>query len=174
MSVLLTIKKAIYKCSAALNIVGISLMILMVVLILVDILGRLIFNSPIPGTYELIEYAMVIVIIFAMAYCQVRKGHIDVSSLVDMFPKPLQTVMNFLINLVSFLMMGCIAWQTVVKGFIDQKSGTTSSVLFIVKYPFVFLAAFGFALIALVFLIQMLTPFDKDESNSGEEELHVV
>ncbi|NTV91578.1 MAG: TRAP transporter small permease [Clostridiales bacterium] len=175
MSVLLKIKKVIYKCSEWLNLIGVALMIFMVLLVLVDILGRLLFKSPVPGTYELIEYAMVIVIVFAMAYCQVRRGHIDVSSLVDMFPKPLQLLVNTLVNLLAAAMMGCMAWQTFVKGGIDYVAGTTSAVLYIAKYPFVYLASFGFGLIALVFFIQMLTPYDPEEDQKkDEEELFVV
>ena len=40
------LKGWIYKLSALLNIVGVSMTLLMVVLIVTDVLGRLLFNLP--------------------------------------------------------------------------------------------------------------------------------
>lgn len=173
MSFLYRIKKGIYKFSAIVNIIGISLIILMTLMIVVDILGRLLFSKPIDGSYEIVEYAMVIIIVFAMGFCQVKHGHIEVSAVVDRFPKKLQSVANFITSFFAFAMMAMIAWQTFVKAGMDIKAGTTSGVLYIPKYPFEFIAAFGFALIALVFLIQMITPNDPNEQQD-EEEMHIV
>ncbi len=170
MTTILKIKKAIYNFSAGLNLSGVSLMVLMTILIIIDIFMRFVFNKPFAATYELIEYAMVVVLSFAMAYTQVIRGHIDVSSIVEMFPKKVQTVFLWVANFIAFVYYGLMSWQTCVKGFIEIKSGTTSAVLYIIKWPFVIVCAFGFGIFALVLLTQLLVLKDPDDKNKKIED----
>jgi TRAP-type transport system small permease protein len=160
------IKKAVYGLSAALNVLGVGLILLMVLLIVIDILSRLLFNIALQGSYELVEYIMGLVIVFALGYTQVMNGHINVTTLLDMLPERMQVWGDRTVNFVGLLMFGLIAWQTWEKAGDEVKAGTTSAVLYIPKYPFMYAIAFGFAVLTLVYLMQILVP---DEKASNEE-----
>jgi len=174
MKALYSVKKLFYKISAGLNVVGVSLMVIITFTILVDVVGRLFFRAPVPGTYELVEYAMLIVIAFAMPYCQVRRGHIEVTSFVNILPKKVQAVFNFFDLLVATFMLFIVSWQTIVKIGIDFRSGVTSAVLFIPRWPFVLLASIGFTLMTIIFFLQMITPNDPDDQPGEQEEANVI
>ncbi|UCG64349.1 MAG: TRAP transporter small permease, partial [Deltaproteobacteria bacterium] len=57
-----------------------------------DVILRYIFNRPISGAYEVIEYMMAILIPFGLAYCALQGGHVSVDLLVSRFPKKIQSI----------------------------------------------------------------------------------
>jgi TRAP-type C4-dicarboxylate transport system permease small subunit len=158
----------IYKLSALLNVVGVSLTLLMAALIVIDILGRLLFNLPLQGSYELVEYIMGLAIAFAISYTQIQGAHINIPTLVEMLPWKLRRWMERLINLVGFVVVGLISGQSFIKAGMEVKVGTTSAVLYIPVYPFRYACALGFTLLALVFLMQILSP-DENEQQAEKQ-----
>ncbi|HWQ77871.1 MAG TPA: TRAP transporter small permease [Anaerovoracaceae bacterium] len=156
MAALRNLQKKLFKFSEGLNAAGVTLMLLMTILTVIDIIARALFNSPLPGTYELIEYGMVIVLSFAMGYTQVIRGHIDIDSLVNLFPKKINGIFTRIADFLALIYFGAIAWQTCVKGISEMGYKTASAALLIVKYPFYFITAFGFAVITLIVLTQLI------------------
>jgi TRAP-type C4-dicarboxylate transport system permease small subunit len=153
--------------SALLNIAGIGLILAMVLLIVTDVLSRLLFNIALQGQYELVEYIMGLVIVFALGYTQVRNGHVCITSAIDLLPRKMRSWTNRLVNVIGFLIFGLITYETLVKAGMEIEAGTTSAVLYIPKYPFMYACAFGFTVLTLVYLMQILLP---DESGQKTEE----
>lgn len=165
------IKSGIYKLSAALNVLGVSLILVMSALIVTDILSRLMFNVAVQGQYELVEYMMGLVIVFAIGYTQVRNGHVRISTAIELLPRKALPWADGFANAVGFLTFGLIAYETFLKGGMDIRSGMMSAVLYIPRYPFMYACAFGFGILAVVFLIQILAP---DERQDTEEKPDLV
>lgn len=161
-------KQYVYKVSAGLNLVGLTLTLIMVALVVIDIFGRALFNVPLQGSYELVEYIMGLVIVFAIGYTQVRDSHINCPGLFELLPKTAQRIGHAFISLVGFATYILFAWQAYVKAGIEIKAKTESAVLAIPKYPFMYACAFGFLLLALVYLAQALAPDEKQESEETE------
>lgn len=166
-------KDWIYRLSALLNVVGLVLVLLMVALIVIDILSRLLFNIAVQGSYELVEYMMGLVIAFAIGYTQVQNGHIRINSLVDLFPEAIRSAMERLAKLVGLLIFGLITCETFIKAGLEIKAGTTSAVLYIPKYPFMYACSLGFAVLTLVYLMQILLPDDSDQNTKEKQDLIV-
>ena len=124
----------------------------MMVLTGVDVLGRYIFNKPVPGSYEMTEFMMPIVIAFGLAYCALEKGHVSVQLVTSKLPERAQVVMHIFANLVFLAVFILITWQTLLraKGMFD--TGQTSIVLYIPVFPFVLAVAIGSAALCLVVL----------------------
>jgi TRAP-type C4-dicarboxylate transport system permease small subunit len=152
-----------YKLSALLNVAGVSMTLLMAVLIVTDILGRLLFNLPLQGSYELVEYIMGLAIAFSISYTQVQGAHINIPTLVEILPRKLRRLMERFINLVGFAVLALISVQSFIKAGMEVKAGTTSAVLYIPVYPFRYACALGFTLLALVFLMQVLLPDESEQ-----------
>jgi TRAP-type C4-dicarboxylate transport system permease small subunit len=167
------LKRWIYKLSALLNIVGVSMTLLMVVLIVTDVLGRLLFNLPLQGAYELVEYMMGLAIALAIGYTQVQGAHINIPTLVEMLPGMPRRLMERFINLVAFVMFGLITWQNFIKAGMEVRTGTTSSVLYIPTYPFRYACTLGFAILTLIFLMQILLPDDGGQNTEEKQDLIV-
>ena len=127
-------------------------LILMMSLTCLDVAMRYFFSSPIPGSFELTEFMMPVVITFGFAYCALEKGHVHVELVTSKLPRRTQAVMNGIACLVFFGLFLLITWQSWLraKGMMD--SGQTSITLAIPVFPFVLAVALGSAALCLVVL----------------------
>jgi TRAP-type C4-dicarboxylate transport system permease small subunit len=144
--------------------IGGTILALMMFLTFLDVGLRYLFNSPLAGAYELVEYMMAIVVPFCIVYCAEQRGHVAVELVLDKFPKSVQTVVDFLTTLVALAFTIIIAWQNFLYIGEVYDSHLTSSVLLIPAYPFVIpvaLGVSGFALILLLHLVAIISKVKK-------------
>jgi len=117
------------------------------------------FGLPIQGTFELTGLFGAIVGTAVLGYTQKRKENIAVDILVNHFPKPLRKTVSIINDLVCAAFSGLAAWQIIKIGLTHMKSGEVTETLRIVSYPFIFLAAAGFAALGFVFVLDLLKNF---------------
>jgi TRAP-type C4-dicarboxylate transport system permease small subunit len=133
--------------------VSIACLALMMFLTALDVGLRYIFNSPIPGALELVEYMMALIVPFALAITAFEKAHIGVELVMDRFPKRIRSCVACVTNLTVFALYGLITWQNFLYIFEQHDSGMTSAVLLIPQYPFVASLTAAFALLSLITLM---------------------
>jgi TRAP-type C4-dicarboxylate transport system permease small subunit len=135
-----------------LNTIAAGVLTSMMILTGVDVTLRYIFNRPIPGSYEITQYIMPIVVAFGLAYCALEDGHVRVELLIAGLPARMQALMNCMANLFFFSLFILITWQSFLraKGMID--SGLMSEVLYLPVFPFVLTVTVGSATLCLVVL----------------------
>ncbi|MPZ38994.1 MAG: TRAP transporter small permease subunit [Rhizobiales bacterium] len=130
---------------------GIVLLGLMAFIVL-DVVLRKVFNSPFSSSKEVTEFAMVLIVFGAIAYCGWTGGHIAV----DLFEKALdRPSLRYLPSLLSFMgaaLFAVIAWQATVETIATLPQ--VSNMLRMPHYPFRFTVAFGSATFAVVMFIQ--------------------
>jgi TRAP-type C4-dicarboxylate transport system permease small subunit len=133
-----------------------SVLTAMMFLIMTDVVLRYVFNSPITGSYEIIQYMMAILISFAVVYCAYKRGHVSVDIVFDQLPPKPQSIVACLGSLIVLILFILIAWENVlyIKETYDQR--LTSTILYIPTFPFVASVAVGFVAICLVMFIQFL------------------
>jgi len=129
----------------------------MMLLIVADVsLGR-VFKLPIKGTYEAIEYMMVIVVFLAMAYTAILKGHVVINIESSRLPQRIQVVNDIISYFVSTVFCCLIAWQGAVQAQIAKSQHLAGSLLTnIPVFPFLYVLVFGSALMGLVFFVSLL------------------
>lgn len=142
----------IKKIFLALSIVCLALMMFLTAL---DVGLRYIFNSPIPGALELVEYMMALIVPFALAITAFNKAHIGVEIVMDRFPKRFRACVACVTNLMVLSLYGLITWQSFLYIFQQHDSGMTSAVLLIPQYLFVATLAAAFALLSLITLMHV-------------------
>lgn len=125
---------------------------LMMFLTALDVGLRYIFNSPIPGALELVEYMMALIVPFALTITAFKKAHIGVELVVDRFPKRFRAGVACVTHLMVFTLYTLITWQSFLFIFQQHDSGMTSAVLLIPQYPFVGSLTAAFALLSLITL----------------------
>ncbi len=138
-----------------LNSAGIGIVLLMMFLITADVILRYFFKSPILGSSEMIEFAMIITVFFAVAYTMVQKAHISVDVLTSKLSPRGQSIMAFTTTLVGFCLFALTSWQSVLFALAQWDRGVTSPVLHVPIPPLVLIVAFGCALLSLVLLTQL-------------------
>jgi len=132
---------------------GGAVLALMMFLAATDVALRYIFNRPLPGTYELVEYMMAIIVPFGFVYCAHEKGHVGVDLLVERLPRKARLILGCITSFLTFGLFLLITWQNFSYIMEYYKSKQTSAVLLIPKYPFVAATSVAFAILTLVFLL---------------------
>ena len=76
-----------------------------------EITGRYVFNSPIPGTWEIVAGAMVVLTSIGFAFALEQRRHIVVIVFSQRLPLKLQHYLTMLSYLVGFFVTGVLTWQ---------------------------------------------------------------
>ena len=118
-----------------------------------------IFRVPVGGTYEVVSFLGAIVTAGALGFTQKRKDHIVVDILSDRFPGPVKAAVDRAGGALLFLLFSIVSWQTFVYGLRLLSTGERSETLKVAFYPFVFLVGFGFAVLALTILPDLVETF---------------
>lgn len=151
---------------------GMAAIILMMTQITVDVLGKLLFNAPMPATISMVSnYYMVFVAFIPLALAETRNGHISVEVLTEFLPKRTQYHMYSWILLVSAVVFGLFtykSWQEAVKTY-EVGSFLIEQSIKIVIWPSYFILPVGAGMMTLVLVYRWLVYATGAKSGLGEE-----
>ncbi len=125
------------------------------------LVGRLPFFQPIPGTFELTEFMLVIIVFTALGYAQVRRDHITIDVVVSRFSSRTQSVIDSITYLFSLALFSIVTWQSAAFAYRLFLERDVSGILLIPAYPFVIVVALGSLLFCLVLLVNFLCSLAK-------------
>jgi TRAP-type C4-dicarboxylate transport system permease small subunit len=166
-----SLERVIYPFSKGISILSMVAAVAMMLLVTADVFMRRALNQPIFGAYEVGKVLLVIVVFCGVAYVMSVRGHVMVDTLVRLYPKSLRRVVTAIAYLLSLIIVALISWQSAIYGLDMVRVGETSVLLRILVSPFIFIVAFGSAILFLVILVQfiyILAGVDEDsESTSG-------
>ncbi len=134
------------------------------VLTFVDVAGRKLLDQSLPGSLELTELLMVLVIFAALPLVSLHGEHVVFDSLDPWLPKGLRRWQRKLVDLICALGLLAVAYLMWQKAGQLALSGDTSSLLKIPHAPFVYLMSVLAALTAAVHLMLMLQPVDAQQT----------
>jgi TRAP-type C4-dicarboxylate transport system permease small subunit len=123
-----------------------------------DVIGRSIWDKPIPGTLELSSYMLAVFILMGVAYTHQVKGHVRVSMLLSRLPERVEDVLDVVTTLLSLFIIAILAWQGWVVG-IDER--TVSDMLRIPQLPFRLLVSLAGLFLCLEILIDLVVSVGK-------------
>jgi len=135
---------------------GAGILAIMMFLTATDVSLRYVFNRPILGSYELVQYMMAMLVAFTIAYCALERSHVNIELVISRLPQRARAILGSVTWLISLGLFSLIAWQSFLQARILHAAGSTSPALYIPIFPFVYITSIGFGLLALVFLIQFL------------------
>jgi TRAP-type C4-dicarboxylate transport system permease small subunit len=103
-----------------------------------DVGGRKLLSNSIPGSLEMTELLMVMVIFAAMPLVSLKGEHVVFDSL-DSFMKPgFQRIQRAIVQILCAAAMLGLAWLMWRTGTDFAESGETTAQLHIPKYPFIY------------------------------------
>jgi TRAP-type C4-dicarboxylate transport system permease small subunit len=138
-------------------------MVAMMLLIVSNVLMRVLFKSPIFGTFEYVGFLTALVISFAVANCGVKNGHVAVDLFIDKFPRKVQRIIDFILGIMSTYFLGLFTWHMIKFGSSLMQSGEVSSTTRTPLHFFVYLVAFGLFLLTVVVLFKTIGLIDTEE-----------
>lgn len=114
----------IVSMSRVISYIGAAWIFLLMILIVVDVIGRLMFNSPLVGTSELVRNSVVGIAFFLIPWAMVNDTHVRSTILIDhvskKVSKPLD-IMAYIIGLLLFVAIVITSWEPFLTSFINKE-----------------------------------------------------
>ena len=151
--------KTVNGVSRFVNGIGAFILVVMMLLVVTDVSLRFLFNRPVEGSFELVEFMMAVIVSMAMAFCGMKKGHTTVEFLVARFSERTQAIIDACNSLISAVFFFLICWGSIGRAGVFKESESITTVLEIPLYPFLWVLAFCSGLLGIVFLLQSVESF---------------
>jgi TRAP-type C4-dicarboxylate transport system permease small subunit len=118
----------------------------------VDIVGRTFFDSPMRGTVELTELAVVVLVYLGLSYAESRDSHITVDLLYVRLGVRARLALRVFAGLVALAVIGLMTWRLYVYAGLLDAGGYTTGIWRLPLYPVALLAVLGAAAYGLAVL----------------------
>lgn len=147
-----------HHISYALAVVAALALGLMMLHVTADVIGKYFFNSPIPGTAEVVaSYYMVMAVFLPLAWVEVSEGSIVVEILYSLFPTATKKLLLVVATTLSAVFYGGLAWLSWAPAIHAWKIGeVVEGTWRVVIWPTKFLLPLGLALACLIMLIRLV------------------
>ncbi|MBL1241109.1 MAG: TRAP transporter small permease [OCS116 cluster bacterium] len=116
-------------------IIGSIGLIVEVVIILIDVVGRM-FDMPLVGAQDISQMSMIILVFGAMALCDKTGGHIAVDIFETSFPRWLNNSIDIFSALIGALIFALIAWAIYESSKISQMLNLATNIIYLPKAYF--------------------------------------
>jgi len=146
-------RKLVRQASYGACFLGMFLAIPLMLITVGDAVGRSFFDKPIPGTFELSEYMLAVIVLLGAAYTQQVKGHVGVDFLTSRYAARTQAIYQTATSLAGLLIIAILVWQGYLEG-IHEKA--VSDQLRVPQWPFKLLVAVGGLLLWLELLLDFI------------------
>lgn len=150
------IDRAIYSVSRVVNGGGVWFLAAMMLFIAADVFLRYIFNRPTKGSYEIIQFMMLIFVFLGLAYAGARRSHIALDVVVSRLPQRAQALIDSIAYLLSLGVVFLMVWQSAVYARVLWQDNVTGDQIPVPVSPFLLVVSFGCLLFFIVLLAQFL------------------
>ncbi len=141
----------------AANLLSAFCVLILMVLVIADIFGRYLFNSPVPMTYEVGSFLMVFVVFLGLAYTQRMGAHIRVEFFTLRLPARVRAVLDVVASGLGLLLYTIIVYQSTIWAWKSWQVGDyVSGLINIPRWPSQFMVPLGAALLSLQFLADVM------------------
>jgi TRAP-type transport system small permease protein len=127
-------------------------------LTLVDVSGRKLLSESVPGSLELTELLMVVVIFAGLPLVSLAGEHVVFDSLDPWIPPAVRRIQTVLVELFCTAALAGMAWLMWVKASQMMEYGDTTAQLKISQGPFVYGMSMLCAITAVVHLMLIVSP----------------
>ncbi len=152
-------EKALNPVIPVIGSIGSVFIMVAMLLTVADVIGRRFFNSPIYGSYEIGSMILVIVVFSTVTYCQLLKGHVSIDLLVSRLNQKTQYIINIFVYILFLATYSILTWRLfvfAVETFNKNEVKIIKETILLPVYPFVFIAAIGCTLLALIIFMHLI------------------
>lgn len=149
--------KILYRVMAALNVVGSIWVLLIMLLITVDVIGRAFFNSPLFGVPEIVKVSVVGLVWCQMAHTLKIGAHLRSTVITDRLPpsaRRIVEILTCLLGVITFALIVYSGWDNMIEAWrIGEFEGEEP--VRVPTYPIRTLVLIGASLTALQFVVML-------------------
>ncbi len=148
--------RLIEKITKVFSYISAVIFAIIVVLVLSNIIGRTVFNSPIKGTVEVVQYGVMFCAGIVMCRSGLEERHISVTFLIDKYPKRIRAILIAFGKLLGTVVFGILGVIYITKISEAAQAGKLTDTF---RLPFEYIyaiMAICFVTSALIFLYQFI------------------
>lgn len=129
-----------------------TVVLALMVLVVADVTGRYVFNSPVPMTYEIGAFLLVFIVFLGMAYTQRAGSHIRVEFLTLRLSPKARAVLDLVSYTLGILLFAAMFYQSFRWAYTSFQVGDyTPGLVAIPRWPSMFAVPFGALLLCFQF-----------------------
>lgn len=144
------------RISYGLNAIGIWMIFLMMLMICTAVIARYFFRTSIPGSIESVQLMQVIAVGLGLGYAQREKANINVDLFVTKLPQRWQHLIGAFNAVAATLVFAFVSYGIFKISSTKGAMRETTDTLGLPLYPFKWLLAAGFAILALQIVTDLL------------------
>jgi TRAP-type C4-dicarboxylate transport system permease small subunit len=129
------------RLAGTIAVLGGFLLLAMAGLVVVSVIGRRFFNSPVNGDFELVSMGAAIAVFTFLPYTQARRGNILVDTFTGWLPARTNQLIDAFWDLVYAATMGFLAVCLVDGAYEHYRTGQTTMLLQLIAWPAIALSA---------------------------------
>ncbi|MGF7159277.1 TRAP-type C4-dicarboxylate transport system permease small subunit [Rhodoligotrophos appendicifer] len=145
------------------GIIASAFLFLMMMITLVDVIGRQVFNHPIAGGTEITEITLVVITFLVYPIIAFRRKHITVDIVDTVLGPRARMVQRVVTGLLGAFIFACLAWRLWILGDRSASYGDTTAYLLIPIGPVFWFMSIMSALTALAFIALMFSSAGDNE-----------
>ena len=154
-SVLLAIDRSLGRLENLFNDIGGVFIFALMWLTMAEVLGRRLFNSPVPGAIDYIEVGMAVFAFMGAAYCQRQGGHVRMDLLVVNLKGRLLWLVEAFAIFVAVVYVGIIVWASAQDTWRSFDLGDDTLDAHIAVWPSKLVVPIAMALLELRLLVNL-------------------
>ncbi len=124
----------------------------------VDVFGRYVLNRPLPGSSEITEILMALLIYAGLPVVSQRNAHISVDMFSGAIPKAIVPIRNFIIGVLCAAVLAVIAWRLWVYADQIRDSKDVTEYLKLPQAPVAYVMSVFAGITALIELYRAVFP----------------
>ena len=145
---------------------------ILVIITVIDVFGRYLLGIPLPGTSEITEIILAILIYIGLPYVSKNEEHISVSLLSNYLSKNFKVIHKIIINFVVTLLLLLIARQLYIHGMDLKSYQEVTTFLEVPKAPIAFTMAILTVLASFNTIINMFSYiFEKKDISTNKQSI---
>jgi TRAP-type C4-dicarboxylate transport system permease small subunit len=130
---MLTLSRLVERMALAVLLLGGVGMLAAMFLGTADVVGTQFLGWPIPGAVELTESTMVLIVFGALAFVQIRRGHIRVELVYSHMGPRVRSAMDALADLAAMVFFGLLLWQAIGEAMLSLR--IREATLGLIRFP---------------------------------------
>ena len=133
------------------------MVVVTMLLVSADVVGRYFFNQPVPGTFEFSEVLLALIIYLALPYVQYKRSNIAIEMISDHYPQNFRKIFD-----ICCMMLGAIVFGFLAERGIEltrsswEISEISEGTIPFPMAPFKMMIPLGFGLLSLRLLTQFI------------------
>ncbi len=148
-------------------VVGLTLFSMMVITF-IDVIGRYVFNAPLPGGMEITEYLMASVIFLGLPLLSAEQGHVTVDLFDRFLSAKIKLLEAILVNILSFVLMSVLSWRLWLRAGETTEYGDVTAFLELPLGPLVYFTSIMVGITSLIMLLIVINTIGSSFNSSPQ------